>query len=318
MSLIRLRPKLLRRDHLKILMVAMDAVQDELAADSVLRAAERFFRRTFEDGDELERYLHDEDAHSQFFPWLLWDAGVPNQRLGAKLVLRAEQWGPAGIEVLDALLRTDAELYQVLHASDRLVALERLRDGHRVALNEPVLQSVVSAGELLVARVLELRDCSLLDAVHSCLPTSARRGMVRAARRAAKLPDSDRLPALLAAEKRAMSRIRRKQAAAQATTEDSLVEATSFFRVVDLSPVERALSEAAESGVLQPRSQGGWIVPPQGPEEAGAVLQLTDQQLRVQTTSLQRAESTAAYLADLIPGLQLGLTVLSLPSGLLA
>ena len=155
MSLIRLRPKLLRRDHLKILMVAMDAVQDELAADSVLRAAERFFRRTFKDGDELERYLHDEDAHSQFFPWLLWDAGVPNQRLGAKLVLRAEQWGPAGIEVLDALLRTDAELYQVLHASDRLVALETVAGG---TLQELVFTVLLRAGSDPQELLRDLRE----------------------------------------------------------------------------------------------------------------------------------------------------------------
>ncbi|HAN29990.1 MAG TPA: hypothetical protein DCQ06_00195, partial [Myxococcales bacterium] len=143
MSLIRLRPKLLRRDHLKILMVAMNAVQDELDAEGVLRSAEVFFRRQFDDGEQLERYLHDEDAHSQFFPWLLWDAGLANHRLGAKLVLGAQSWGPVAIELIDSLLKTRAELYQVIHASDRLVALERLRDGHRVALNEPVLQSVI-------------------------------------------------------------------------------------------------------------------------------------------------------------------------------
>lgn len=314
MSCIRLRPRLLRREHLQVLVEAMDAVQDHLAAPAVLAAAGRFFDRCFEDEEQLALYLQDADAHSQFYPWLLWDADVSEDRLGRILV-----GATSGIrlELLQSLIDTPADVYQVRRATAERTTLERVTDGMLVSLNEPVLPTVLAVDELLVARVLNLGDCQLLDAVHACLPTSARRGLVRAARKAERLPDERRLPMLLRAADRAMARSLRKDARLTAPDGAPIMRATTLFRVADPKQVREGMDYAAARGLLIGDGPQQWRVTSPSLGHAGATLQLRGTRLLASTSSLERADALAELLQARIPGLERSISVLQDLDGLL-
>ncbi len=314
MMCIRLRPRLLRREHLQVLVEAMDTVQDRLEDKSVVAAASRFFKRNFATGSDLSLYLQDLDAHSQFFPWLLWDAGLASDRLGARLVQRSS--GVRG-ELLQALLDTSPDVYQVRHCTARTTLLERVSDGTLVGLEEPVLHTVLAQNELLVARVLDLGDCRLLDAVHACLPASARRGMVRAARRAANAPDEERLPRLMEAADRAMSRVLSVDSRLTAPDGAAIMRATAVFVVDEPRVVRAGLATAVQQGLLAERGHDRWIVTSPTIGHAGATLQLRGDRLLASTSSLDRSDDLAERLERRLPGLRRSVSLLRDLDGLL-
>ncbi len=310
MTCIRFRPRLLRREHLQLLVEAMDTVQDRLDDASVLTAAGRFFATDFRDGDELGKWLQDRDAHSQFFPWLLWDAGPREQRLGARVVVGGGPMGPARAELLDVLLDSPADVFQVVRSTDSCTTVERVRDSQLIALEEPVLHAVVGVGELLVARVLDLGDCHLLDAVHACLPITGRRGMVRAARKAAQLPSEQRLPLLMAAGQRAMARAWRHESRLKDPDGAPIMRVTTRFAIEDETAVARALEHTATEGLLRRRARGVWVVSNPSLGHVGATLRLRAGRLMTSTSSVPRADTLAGRLERQLPGLRREMTVL--------
>jgi len=309
-SPIRLRPHLLRRIHLRALLTAMDGVQDRLNQADVLEAAGRFFDRRFEDGEELSRWLREREAHTQFHPWLLWDARLATGRMGARLLRSQLASGGADREVAEALLATEATVYQVIGTNEHSTVVERVADGRCLALDEPVLQAVSTQGELLVARILDLGDCHLLDAVHACLPPAGRRAMVRAARKVTTLPAEDRLPKLLAAASRAMRRLVDDLSPLTGPEGEPLVRATLVFEGTDRETVGRLMGAAAQRGDLLRRRPGHYVIARQSFGHVGASLRTVGRRLHVTTSSVSRLERIRTDLEAALPELRYRLTLL--------
>ena len=307
---IRFRPHLLRRTHLRALLTAVDGVQKRLAEPEVLAAAGRFFNRSFNDGPELTAWLRERDAHTQFHPWLLWDARLPSGRLGARMLRSLRDSGGVEREVADALLATEATVYQVIGSNEHSTVIERVADGHCLVLNEPVLQAVSTQGELLVARILDLGDCHLLDAVHACLPPAGRRAMVRAARRSALLPAEQRLPKLLAASARAMRRLVDDLAPMTGPAGEPLMRATLVFEATGPEALRRSLEEAADRGDLSRRGVDRYVIDQPGFGHVGASLRATEHRLHVTTGSVERLDEIRTELQAALPTVRYRLTLL--------
>lgn len=299
--LIAFRPYSLRRAHLRVLVAAMDAAQDYLSDPEVIAAAERFYDRPFASGEALSRHLNAHDGHSQFFPWLLWDAEQPRGRLGRRLLGMSSSG--AELEILDALLRTRADVFQVASCDEDSATLERVADGLLVHIDEPVLGTVSAPGELLVARILDLGDHHLLDAVHACLPPQGRRGLVRAARRARRVRIDEQLPILLAAAGRAMRRLQREQPTLHAPDGGPVVQTTLVFAVESRERIEKKLQDAEETGVLR-RADGHWIVVSSTSDLAGVTLRLTGERLHASTSREDRTTRLRDRLIGWLPGLR--------------
>ncbi len=310
LTLIRLRPHLLRRIHLRALLTAMDGVQERLSQPEVLKAAERFFERRFDDGEQLSRWLREREAHTQFHPWLLWDARLGNGRMGARLLRDQLRAGGAEREVAEALLATEATVYQVIGTNEHSTVVERVADGRCLALDEPVLQAVSTQGELLVARILDLGDCHLLDAVHACLPPAGRRAMVRAARKVITLPVERRLPKLLAASSRAMRRLVGDLSPLTGPEGEPLVRATLIFEGRDRETVDRLMRTASVRGDLLQRNQGRYVIANSSFGHVGASLRTVGSRLHVTTSSVNRLERIRADLEASLPDLRYRLTLL--------
>lgn len=300
---IDLRPFMLRRAHLRLLVAAMEEVQDFLGDPSVLSAAGRFYDRSFRNKMELSRYLSSNDGHSQFYPWLLWDARLPRRKLGQRLLDGSVRAGGCDGQIADALLMTRADVYQVTRCDADVARLERVADGKIVTVQEPVLGTVSAPGELLVARILDLDGIFLLDAVHACLPAQARLGMLRASRKARRLPVERQLPSLLAASSRAMRRVSAGQPNLHAPDGGDIVHTTLVFDVADAAPVDRRLSEAVESGLLRRRGDG-WVIADDVSGLAGVSLRLGGGRLYASTGCAQRAEALRERVAAWLPGVR--------------
>ena len=280
-SVTALRPFLLRRAHLRVLVAAVELAQDRLGEVPVLAAASRFFGRRFRAEQALETYLSDRDAHSQFFPWLLWDAELPGGPLGSRL--RKTYDAGAEREVLEALLAARPDVFQVVGLGAKSTVLERVADGRCHAVSEPVLQAVAAQGELFVARVLECGDCCLLDAVHASLPGAARRALVRAARRKVEAKAEMRLPQLLSASRRAVERIAMPELPWQGS--GALLRATHVFDVSDKRKLVATLKGAVQSGELQAQSASRFVVADEQFGPVGAVLRISGERLYAATSS---------------------------------
>ena len=279
----------------------MDAVQDYLTDPDVLSAGERFYDRPFISGEALSRHLCSLDDHSQFYPWLLWDADHPRGRLGRRLL--GDSSTGAEREVLDALLRTRADVYQVVSTSEESAVLERLADGRVIEVAEPVLGTVSARNELLVARILDLGDHHLLDAVHACLPPQGRRGLIRAARRARRVGIDGQLPMLLAAASRAMGRLQRQQPTLNAPDGGPVTQTTLVFDVLDHPTVAGRLAQAERRGELR-CSQGRWVVVKSNANLVGVTLRLTEQRLHATTSCQDRTETLRKRLGQWLPELR--------------
>lgn len=309
---VQFRPYLLRAAHLRMLVGAVELAQDSLDEVPVLEAAGRFFRRVFADRAALESHLAERDAHSQFFPWLLWDADLPDGPLGMRLLETRRT--AVDREVLLTLLATQPDVFQVVGTSAQSTVLERVADGRCVAVIEPVLRAVATRGELYVARVLECGDCYLLDAVHACLPGTARRSLVRAARRTRELPPEQALVHLMTTSTRAMRRV-------EVPTEpwrqgDPLLHATLAFEVVDPRALDAALDLAVTATRLEQRSSRRFSILDATFGPVGAVLRREGARLYAATTA-QRADDLQAAVTLALPGLRHACTLFRDPDVLL-
>lgn len=309
---VQLRPYLLRSAHLRMLVGAVELAQAALDEPAVLLAAERFFGRTLPDRAALEAWLIDRDAHSQFFPWLLWDADLPEGPLGLRLL---EVRRPAvEREVLLALLATQPDVYQVLGTSAQSTVLERVADGRCVAVVEPVLRAVATRGELYIGRVLECGDCYLLDAVHACVPGTARRSLVRWARRVRDLEPELALPTLLEASRRAMRRLDKPTEPWRQG--EPLLHATLAFEASDAALLDDALHRAVGQGWLDRRSSRRFTILDAQFGPVGAVLRRAGARFYAATTAQRAGDLHTAVLARL-PGLRHACTLYRDPDVLL-
>lgn len=324
-TLTPLRPYLLRRAHLQVLVAAVDRAEHALGEPMVLAAAERFFGRCFASRDTLEEFLSDCGGHSQLHPWLLWDADLPGGPLGHRLLRPVAKGkrsprkgfalkdppgsrqphhdlpltGVAG-EVLRALLETTPDVYQVVAAGTPSTVLERLSDGRQMAVAEPVLAAVAGPGDVFVARVVDCGDTALLDAVHACLPAATRRAMVRAARKAALVPLAQRLPLLLAASTRATDRL--ADAGAGWRDGEGLIRVTLVHAVEDPAALQVALRDAVAAGVIEQASPRRFIIVDEGFGPPGAVLRPAGERLYAATTSPARARLLRTAIERHLPG----------------
>lgn len=309
-TLIRFRPHQLRRRHLSLLVTAMDAVQETLDRPEVLAAAGRFFERPFRDGDALSNLLRERDAHSQFYPWLLWDASFRSGSLGRRLMGRKGSGNADDRALVEALAGAAPDVYQIVTSNNGESMLERVRDGERVVVHEPVLGAVSSPGDLLVARILEHPECWLLDAVHIVLPGATRRGMVRAARRAAGLHRERRLQIIMAAAFRALARLRRRATPLRTPDGTPLIRATVTFEVVDTAAVQQGIARLVAAGSIERvgDDQLRLIDPSLG--AIGATIRSRGGLLFASTRSLGRAKRLEQRLPAALAGLRAGLTVI--------
>jgi hypothetical protein len=210
-NVVRLQPHMLRAAHLRVLVTAVDQAQMAFDDAEVRIAAGRFFgRQPFSDADALQTWLDEQDAHAQFLPWLLWDAEAdtaqPGTSLLARRLRRAFRSGPERT-VLNALMATRPDLYEVVAVEGKTTRMARLLDQAQFVVHEPVLRGMAAVGEVFVARVIDVAGVHLLDAVHASMPASCRPTMLRVAKRVATLPSERRLPSLLRAASRSLNRI---------------------------------------------------------------------------------------------------------------
>ncbi|GEM_PF-3413539 len=299
---ISFRPYALRRAHLRVLVSAMDSVQDYVSDPEVLAAAARFYDRDFATGELLQRYLTSNDGHSQFYPWLLWDAALDRGRLGPRLLSAETRAGGCEAEIAKALLNTRADVYQITRCDDDLATLERVADGALIEVEEPVLATVSAPGELLVARILDLGDQHVLDAVHCCLPPQGRRALVRAARKVRRIPIEEQLPKLIAAAGRAMRRLRMEQPSLVAPDGGAVVQTTLVFTTRDAAAINRRLEEASDRGLLRERRRD-FVVAASGADLVGVSLRLSGDRLHATTSCEGRLDRLRERLEAWLPGL---------------
>lgn len=276
-NVVRLQPHLLRAAHLRVLVAAVDQAQMAFDDAEVLEAAGRFFaREPFTSADTLQVWLDDHDAHAQFLPWLLWDAeadaAVPSRNSLSRRLARQFRSGPEKT-VLKALALTRPDVYAVVAVDGKTTTMERLRDRSLVVVHEPVLRSMAAIGEVFVARVVEVGGLHLLDAVHASLPAICRPAMLRIAKRLDTLPAERRLPTLLSAASRSLSRVRPTPARLPGPA--GRMRWTMVFAVDDVLRVQEALKRATQDGQLARLAPNRFAVldPTLGP--IGATLRLS-------------------------------------------
>ena len=182
-----LRPHRIRRLHWQTLIKAVEFAQLSLDDPQVLVAASRFFRRKVASGRDIESLLVASDSEVHFIPWVLWDAEIGRSGgLGKVLVSKARHKETR--EILRALVACRPEVWRIDAVEGERASLRRLRDDAVATLADPILSCGVAVGELLVARIADLGDVQILDAVHEALPGRHEPAMRRAAKRIAKLP----------------------------------------------------------------------------------------------------------------------------------
>lgn len=250
-KIVRLTPHLLRAAHLRVLIAAVDQAQMAFDDAEVLAAAGRFFgRQPFASGEALHFWLDEHDAHPQFLPWLLWDAGLTTGPGEADLTRRLRRACTSPVErtVLKALRATQADVYTVTAVDQKITTMRRLRDGQMLAVHEPVLRAMAAPGEIFVARVVEIGKVQLLDAVHASLPTQCHEGMLRAAKRAETLPVEQKLPSLLRAASKGLEKIQPDRP--QPGTASARLHWTLAFSIDNTERVLEVLRRAVQEGRL--------------------------------------------------------------------
>lgn len=282
-----IRPYLLRSAHLRVLVQAVERAQRHLGDADVLLEAGRHFGEKFATGADLERYLDAGDLHSQFFPWLLWDAelrdthGEPSGPLGQRMLQSARSG--AEKQVLNALLQTPPTAFQVTGTNKLSCVLERLHDGRCFVIDEAVLRAVATKGEIYIARVLDLGDVFLLDAVHACAPMAARRGLIRVARRLEQEARPNRLVPLLLACVRGIDRATGQQMPWHASAGN--LRQTHVFALPDVRATQQLLRAAVQAGELTAHSDRHFVFTGAQLGPAGATLRLTQDRLHAATTA---------------------------------
>lgn len=258
MALTQLRPHRLRRLHWRTLVKAVEFAQLSLDDPQVVLAASRFFRRQVANGRDIEQLLVERDCEAHFIPWVLWDAQCRDGgALGRVLAQRAR--GKETREILSALLQCRPEVWQIASAAGSEAELVRLRDGFAAKINDPVLQAGLSVGDLLIARVADLGDVQLLDAVHDALPQRCAAAMKKAAVRIAKLPPEAMLWQLRRA---AYLAVTAPAPAARPKGKAGKQAVQLVFAVADRATVQIQLAQAAAAGSATAQGDGHWLVSP--------------------------------------------------------
>lgn len=281
---------------MRLLVRAIEYAHETLADVDVLEAAEAFFLRRVASERDLQQLMADHDAEVQFLPWLLWDAPHPCGALAQRLIGKTKS--VLERELLRGLLATEPALWRVKHIDGAVAELERIDNHHTARVFEPLLEHGPPAGELLVARVVDLGDVQLLDAVHMALPASCARRLSRAAKSAAALPRHRRLRALLRAASRAAQAA--VPAAPKPLQQDTL-RATLVFRHDGEAACLCALHDAVASGALEALGPRRFAVADERCGPLGAVLRVHGQRLHASTIRTNQMAALRAAVEGWVP-----------------
>lgn len=249
-----LRPHRLRRLHWQTLVKAVEFAQHCLDKPQIVSAASRFFRRQLRSGRDVEDLLFELDCEAQFIPWVLWDAQIDdNGALGRVLAAKARNRETR--EILAALLSCRPEVWRFDAVHGDTAKLTRLRDGRTAEITEPALAFGAVGGELMIARVADLGDLQLLDAVHETLPARCEPTMKKAAVRVARLQPEAQLHALRRA---ALMAVTDPETKANPRTRKGHKAWISWVFAVDLACVLPAVERAIAAGILAPGGPRSW------------------------------------------------------------
>ncbi|MBI5609972.1 MAG: hypothetical protein HY902_13950 [Deltaproteobacteria bacterium] len=309
MTLTHLRHHQLRRVHMRLLTRAVEFAQENLEQPEVVAAASRFFAQRLHSVRDLEARLLDDDADVQFYPWLLWDADLGEGPLGeGPLGLRLPMRGRSTMEheVWTALLATRPAAWLLRASEGKSAELLHLGDGRRAPIVEPMLEHGPPAGEVLVARVVDLGDLYLLDAVHAALPGRTQAAMARAQKLAARETAERQLRRLLSAATAAAHSEKPRRGG---TLPHTGVRTTLVLQHASEAACLEALHAACARGTLDqlgPRRfafAGGSLAP------AGAVLRLHAERLHASTIHRDRVADLQSAVSELLPEAVLTMTM---------
>lgn len=289
---------------MRLLVRAVQFAQDSLDDADVQRAAETFFVRRIASTDELARLLVDDDADVQFFPWLLWDCDMPGGPLGKRLPMKGR---PASErEVHQALLACPPSIWRMDAIDGALATLTCLADGTRAEVVEPMLQGGPPSGEVLVARVLNLGDVALLDAVHAALPMRCAPSLSAAAQLAMADPRPSQLRRLLKAAARAALELRPTlpKALAQAGLRTTLV-LRHGGEAATLELCRRAVAD----GLLEALGPRRFAFTAAGAAPRGAVLRLHRERVHASTIRPERLQDLQQAICEILPQATLTMTM---------
>jgi hypothetical protein len=299
-----LRQHQVRRAHMRVLVRAIESAHEAMADADVLAAAAVFFGRRVDSERMLQQLMVDQDAEVQVLPWLLWDAPEPSGPLGQRLLSKTKS--ALERELLRGLLTAGVALWRVRRVEGAYADLERLDDRRTARVFEPLLEQGPPAGELLVARVVDLGDVQVLDAVHMALPAGCAPRLVRSARAAAVLPRHRQLRALL----RAASRVAQTAVAApRRPLHHDTLRATLVFRHEDEGSALQGLHQAAARGELEVAGPRRFAVTATGSGPLGAVLRVHGQRVHASTIRPAQMTSLRAAVEQWLPGAVWTMTV---------
>ncbi len=292
---------------MRILVQAVEYVQQQLSEPAVLAAASGWFHLRLRSGAALESLLVDRGADVEFYPWLAWDAPLEGGPLGSHL---AEQL-PAGRDraILQALLDCPPRTYKVseiLEDGAALLCLSKSGPSDAITVHEPVLAKLAQVGELLVARLPLVDGQHLMDAVHATLPARCARAMTAAQAQADTLPRADQLRFLLHAARRSVAKT---VPIAKAPMAERTRRTTLVLRIADDTAAQQLLMQQCAAGLLERLTPRSFALTPacQGP--AGAVLRLHGTRLHASTVQPDRIDDLHAAVARWLPQAQLQMTL---------
>ncbi len=304
MTLTHLRHHQLRRVHMRLLTRAVEFAQENLEQPEVLAAASRFFAQRLHSIRDLEARLLDDDADVQFYPWLLWDADLGDGPLGLRLPMRGRS--AMEHEVWTALLATRPAAWLLRTSAAATAELVHLGEGRVAQIVEPMLEHGPPAGEVLVARVVDLGDHHLLDAVHAALPGRSQGAMARAQKLVTGETSERQLRRLLRAAAEAARSEKPRRSGGLAHTG---VRTTLILQHESEASCLVALQAACAQGALEqlgPRRfafKGGGLAP------AGAVLRLHSERVHASTIHRDRVADLQRAVAELLPTAVLTMTM---------
>ena len=306
MTTTRFRDHLLRKMHFQTLVQAVALVHGALDDPRVLACASRFFRVPVLSGRELEKLVVSHDCETQFVPWLLWDAEMPDGPLGAGLGRQLQDKRQR--EILRALMQTAPDVWQFSSIGSKSVQLRRLRDDRRAELTDPVLRQGPQPGDLIIGRVVDVGDTQLLDAVHESLPASCERAMRTAAIRIALLPVEARLWQLRRAAVLALTDATRAPPR-RSLLQGELSRTTLVFEVPKDQDVLALLDRVATTNEVIWVGPRRFVVSPGQPAPAGAVLRLVKGRLHASTIRADKVAALQALVQAAVPAARLQLVL---------
>ncbi len=287
-----LRPHRLRRLHWQTLVKAVEFAQHCLDKPQIVSAASRFFRRQLRSGRDVQNLLYELDCEAQFIPWVLWDAQIDeNGALGRVLAAKARNRETR--EILAALLCCRPEVWRFDAVQGETATLTRLRDGRTAQVTEPALAFGAVGGELMIARVADLGDLQLLDAVHETLPAHCEPAMKKAAVRVARLRSEAQLDALRRAALLAVTAV---ETTPQRRTSKSHKAWMSWIFRVDLAQILPALAQAVADGALMAVGPRSWALGPSAGSLSDCTVALHRGRLHVSAPRQQAGDALCAWV----------------------